>query len=188
MKKRILIISSIIVLLIIVLWFVGIIPKQIGKMYGTKYMKDNFPKMQLEYVNIEWNKYYGDYIITFKDEDNKTYSCVIAPKYFPINIGQGINAIIETYQEKYSSNTSLSIPVWKSVLPLCFIKKWGKMEELLFYTVNRNYIKYLSKFEKHVSYNKDEIGHSRPYLGIVLKIENYEYFVPLYSYREEKWI
>ena len=36
------------------------------------------------------------------------------------------------------------------------------------------------------SYNKDEIGHSRPYLGIVLKIENYEYFVPLYSYREEK--
>ena len=107
-KKRILIISSIIVLLIIVLWFVGIIPKQIGKMYGTKYMKDNFPKMQLEYVNIEWNKYYGDYIITFKDEDNKTYGCVIAPKYFPITIGQGINAIMETYQEKYSSNTTSS--------------------------------------------------------------------------------
>ena len=48
------------------------------------------------------------------------------------------------------------------------------MEELLFYTVDKNYIKYLSKFEKHVSYNKDEIGHSRPYLGIVLRIENYE--------------
>ena len=57
------------------------------------------------------------------------------------------------------------------------------MEELLFYTVDKNYIKYLSKFEKHVSYNKDEIGHSRPYLGIVLRIENYEYFVPLYSYK-----
>lgn len=57
------------------------------------------------------------------------------------------------------------------------------MKELLFYTVDKNYIKYLSKFEKHVSYNKDEIGHSRPYLGIVLRIENYEYFVPLYSYK-----
>ena len=58
------------------------------------------------------------------------------------------------------------------------------MEELLFYTVNKNYIKYLSRFESHVSYNKDEIGHSRPYLGIILRIENYEYFVPLYSYKE----
>lgn len=58
------------------------------------------------------------------------------------------------------------------------------MEELLFYTVDKNYIKYLSKFEKHISYNKDEIGHSRPYLGIVLKIKEYEYFVPLYSYKE----
>ena len=58
------------------------------------------------------------------------------------------------------------------------------MEELLFYTVDNNYIKYLSQFDKHVSYNKDEIGHSRPYLGIVLKIEAYKYFVPLYSYKE----
>lgn len=58
------------------------------------------------------------------------------------------------------------------------------MKELLFYTVDKNYIKYLSKFEKHVSYNKDEKGHSRPYLGIVLRIKEYEYFVPLYSYKE----
>lgn len=58
------------------------------------------------------------------------------------------------------------------------------MEELLFYTVDRNYIKYLSDFENHVSYNKDELGHSRPYLGIILKIDEYEYFAPLYSYKE----
>ena len=49
------------------------------------------------------------------------------------------------------------------------------MEELLFYTIDKNYIKYLSEFESHVSYNKDEIGHSRPYLGIVLKIINTSY-------------
>ncbi len=60
-------------------------------------------------------------------------------------------------------------------------KKYPK-NKILFYTVDKNYIKYLSRFESHVSYNKDEIGHSRPYLGIVLRIEKYEYFVPLYSY------
>lgn len=58
------------------------------------------------------------------------------------------------------------------------------LKELLFYTVSRDYIKYLSNFESHVSYNKDELGHTKPYLGIVLKIENYEYFAPLYSYKE----
>ena len=58
------------------------------------------------------------------------------------------------------------------------------LEELLFYTIDKDYIKYLSEFENHVSYNKSEIGHSRPYLGIVLRIEEYEYFVPMYSYKE----
>lgn len=58
------------------------------------------------------------------------------------------------------------------------------MKNLLFYTVSRDYIKFLSDFESHISYNKDELGHTRPYLGIVLKIEDYEYFAPLYSYKE----
>ncbi len=58
------------------------------------------------------------------------------------------------------------------------------MEELLFYIIDKNYIKHLSKFENHISYNKDEIGHSRPYLGIVLRIGDYNYFAPLYSYKE----
>ena len=31
------------------------------------------------------------------------------------------------------------------------------MEELLFYTVDKNYIKYLSKFESHINSNKEEI-------------------------------
>lgn len=57
------------------------------------------------------------------------------------------------------------------------------MQELLFYTINSEYIKYLSEFDNHVSYNKDDIGHSRPYLGIVLTISEFEYFVPLYSYK-----
>ena len=58
------------------------------------------------------------------------------------------------------------------------------MKELLFYIVKKEYVEYLSKYEEHVSYNKENVRHSRPYLGIVLEIENYDYFVPLYSYKE----
>lgn len=105
MKKRILIITINTVLVIIALWFGGIIPKQIGKIYGTKYMRHNFPEMQLECINIEWNKYYGDYVITFKDKENQNYSCVIGPKYLPISIGQGLFEIEDIYSEKYKEST-----------------------------------------------------------------------------------
>lgn len=55
-----------------------------------------------------------------------------------------------------------------------------KKETLKFYIVKEDYIIYLSKFDKHVSWNKEQ---KRPYIGIVLKIENYLYFAPLYSYK-----
>lgn len=58
------------------------------------------------------------------------------------------------------------------------------MKELLFYTAHKNYIQYLSTFDNHVSYNKDSSGHIRPYLGIVLKLKNFDYFAPLYSYKK----
>ena len=56
-----------------------------------------------------------------------------------------------------------------------------KKETLKFYIINEEYIKYISKYDKHVSWNKEE---KRPYIGIVLKIENYLYFAPLYSYKD----
>ena len=103
MKKKKLILLIIIIVLI-TLWFSGIIPKQIGKIYGIIYMKSNFPKMELEYVGIEWNKYFGDYIITFKDKEEKSYGCVIGPKYFPINLGQGLFELEEKYNESIVDN------------------------------------------------------------------------------------
>ena len=51
MKKKILIVFTIILILLIALWFSGIIPKQIGKICGTKYMRENFPNMELEFIN-----------------------------------------------------------------------------------------------------------------------------------------
>ncbi len=53
-------------------------------------------------------------------------------------------------------------------------------ESLKFYTVNEKYIEYLSQFDTHVSWNKEQ---KRPYIGIVLRVEKYLYFAPLYSYK-----
>ena len=53
-------------------------------------------------------------------------------------------------------------------------------ERLKFYTVNDEYIQYLSDFDKHVSWNKEQ---KRPYIGVVLKVEEKLYFAPLYSYK-----
>lgn len=115
MNKKAVIICSIVIILL-VLWFSGIIPKQIGKIYGTSYMKNNFPEMQLEFDGIEWNKYYGDYIISFKDKNNQTYSCVIGPKYFPISMGQGIFGIEEKYREDYGTENDNTMATTKAVV------------------------------------------------------------------------
>ena len=61
-------------------------------------MDVNFPKMHLKDSNIEWSKYHDVYIIQFKDKKEQIYGCVIGPKYFPVNIGQGIVAIQEEYR------------------------------------------------------------------------------------------
>ena len=101
-KTRNIIVISLIFLIICVLWFSGIIPKQIAKIYGTYYLKKNFPKIQLEYENIEWASSFGDYIITYKDEENNKYSFIIGPKYFPVSFGQGMHGFIENYDNKYN--------------------------------------------------------------------------------------
>lgn len=90
-----------ILLFIFALWISGIIPKQIAKISSTIYLKKNFPKMQLEYVNIEWSSAFGDYIIKFRDENNELHSFCIGPKYFPTQLGQGLFGFEEEYREKY---------------------------------------------------------------------------------------
>ena len=101
-KKRIIIVAIILTLAVIVgLWASGIIPKQIAKICATNYLKKNFPKAQLEYVDIEWSPSYGGYLIRFKDENNKIHSFIINNKYFPIKLGQGVFAFREEYTEKY---------------------------------------------------------------------------------------
>ena len=98
MRKKYIILS---IILIVFLTFI-IIPQQIAKVYGNIYMKIHFPKMILKCTNVEWSQYHDAYILYFKDNDSKTYSCTIGSKYFPVLLGQGLNSIEETYRNNYT--------------------------------------------------------------------------------------
>lgn len=52
-----------------------------------------------------------------------------------------------------------------------------RIGKLNFYIIDDNYIEYLSQFDKHIAYNKNE---KRPYIGVVLIVENHYYFAPLF--------
>lgn len=54
----------------------------------------------------------------------------------------------------------------------------NKINKLNFYIVDDEYINYLRMFDDYVVYNKN---NKRPYVGIVINIENYQYFAPMFS-------
>ena len=100
MKKK-LVIPVTLLVTITVLWFTGIVPRQIAKIAGTTYVNEHFPEMQLTCVGVEYADVYGEHLITFKGTDETTYSCVIGPRYFPIYMGQGLFAIESDHAENY---------------------------------------------------------------------------------------
>lgn len=101
-KRKIIIVFIVLILIVIVgLWGNGIIPKRIARISASNYLEKNFPKMQLEYVDIEWSSSFGGYSIKFKDANNKTYSFIMNNKYFPISLGQGLFTFEEEYRQKY---------------------------------------------------------------------------------------
>lgn len=56
------------------------------------------------------------------------------------------------------------------------------MNKLKLYRIDIEYIKYLYSFDNRVQYNpnrEEEYSQKRPYLGIVLNINDFNYFVPL---------
>ena len=106
-RRKILLAIIYIAILILILWISGIIPKQIAKVSATNYLKENFPKLQLEYEDIEWSSSFGAYSVKFKDKNNKTYGFLMNNKYFPVSPGQGIFAIEEEYREKYGEQNAI---------------------------------------------------------------------------------
>ena len=60
------------------------------------------------------------------------------------------------------------------------------MDELDFFEIDSKYIEYLSGFEPHLFHNKKITQNfSRKYVGIILKINGFDYFAPLSSFKEK---
>lgn len=57
-----------------------------------------------------------------------------------------------------------------------------KLGKLNFYIIDDNYVKYLSRFDKHIAYNKNE---KRPYIGVVIIVREHYYFAPLFSPKQK---
>ena len=70
---------------------------------------------------------------------------------------------------------SLFFFIWRDKLKNHKKIKLGKLN---FYIVDDNYIEYLSKFDKHIAYNKNE---KRPYIGVVILVKEHYYFAPMFS-------
>lgn len=52
------------------------------------------------------------------------------------------------------------------------------MDRLKFYNIDDDYVNYLHKFDNKVPFNKNQ---NRPYIGIVIEINNFKYFAPMFS-------
>jgi protein AbiQ len=62
------------------------------------------------------------------------------------------------------------------------------MDKLKLYNITDEYIDYLRKFEKKVFSNKQEDRlKERKYLGVILKVKKYNYFVPLSSPKDSDY-
>ena len=59
------------------------------------------------------------------------------------------------------------------------------MVKLQWYVVNKRYIKYLQKYDnlvQNVNYGKNAL---KPYIGIILEVNNFDYYVPISSFKKK---
>lgn len=54
------------------------------------------------------------------------------------------------------------------------------MSQLQFYHVDTAYIEYLDKFQNHI-WENEEKGRKRPYIGLLMEIDELKYFAPMTS-------
>lgn len=58
------------------------------------------------------------------------------------------------------------------------------MKKLKWYIVNKEYVKYLKSFDTKVE-NIDYDKNVKPYIGIVLNVDKFKYYVPVSSPKEK---
>lgn len=64
-----------------------------------------------------------------------------------------------------------------------------RFEEFGLYNVDTNYLKYLNSVEPEVQFTQDKDYEQKPFLGIIVTIDTYAYFIPLTSGKPKhaKW-
>lgn len=70
--------------------------------------------------------------------------------------------------------------------PLLFLQKKGGLLalDIKFYEIDEEYIDYMCQFDKHLFHNKQaHQTNKRKYIGILFKVDNLDYFVPLSSFK-----
>lgn len=82
MKKIKWIIPILLIALVAVLWFSGIIQKQIAKTAGTSYVNEHFPKMELKCTGVEYSDVFGDYLISFEDKNGEHLAVLLDRSFF----------------------------------------------------------------------------------------------------------
>lgn len=54
-----------------------------------------------------------------------------------------------------------------------------------FYTVDSDYLEYLNRVDSEVYYNPSYRKSTKPFVGIIVCVENYKYFIPISSAKEK---
>ena len=54
-----------------------------------------------------------------------------------------------------------------------------------FYTINPDYLEYLNSKDSEVYYNSSYRKSIKPFVGLIVGIENYNYFIPITSAKEK---
>lgn len=61
--------------------------------------------------------------------------------------------------------------------------------KLNLYSISDEYVNYLRKFDNRVYDNKEELrAHTRKYLGVVLNINSFTYYIPFSSPKKTDYI
>ena len=87
MKKKLLLAGILIVILTIILWINGVIPKQIAKKSAISYVNKVHKELDLTYLKLDYSKAHGSYFAVFKDVTDKIYNFEMSGgRYFPLTV------------------------------------------------------------------------------------------------------
>lgn len=75
-----------IIILILMLWISGIVPKQIGKIIAINYVKKNYPDKKLAFLDIDYSPIHESYFVSFKSLDGRVYNFELYSKYLPVTV------------------------------------------------------------------------------------------------------